>query len=72
MSLQDLDIKDTYSSSARDNDLILDFYNPVIERAVSYDRITGYFSPTVLAVASRGFAGLIGTGGKSDLSHQSS
>ena len=64
MSLQDLEIKDTYSSSTRDNDLILEFYNPVIEQAVSYDRITGYFSPTVLAVASRGFAGLIGTGGK--------
>lgn len=64
MSLKDLDIKDTYSSGAGNVDLVLDFYNPVIEQAVSYDRITGFFSPSVLAVASRGFASLISTGGK--------
>lgn len=64
MSLQDIDIKDTYSSSTKDHDLVLEFYNPVLEQAVSYDRITGFFSPAILAVASRGFAGLISTGGK--------
>lgn len=64
MSLRNINIKDTYSSNSKASNLILDFYNPVIGQAVSYDRITGYFSPTVLAVAARGFAGLIGTGGK--------
>jgi len=64
MSLQELDIKDTYSSSTKDNDLVLEFYNPVIEQAVTYDRITGFFSPAILAIASRGFAALISTGGK--------
>ena len=64
MSLQDIDIKDTYSSSTKDHDLVLEFYNPVLEQAVSYDRITGFFSPAILAIASRGFAGLISTGGK--------
>lgn len=63
MSLQDLSIKDTYSSSAKAYDLVREFYNPVIEQAVKYDRITGFFSPAVLAIASRGFAGLISTGG---------
>ena len=62
--LDELSIKDTYSSSVNSNDLILEFYNPVLECAVQYDRITGFFSPAVLAIASRGFAGLISTGGK--------
>ena len=64
MSLRDLSIKDTYSSSMKSNELLLDFYNPVIEQAVNYDRITGFFSPAVLAIASRGFAALISTKGK--------
>lgn len=64
MSLKDLDIENTYSSSTKDNDLVLEFYNPVLEQAISYDRISGFFSPAVLAIASRGFAGLISTGGK--------
>lgn len=64
MSLKDLEINDTYSSSTKDTDLIRTFYNPIIEQATSYDRITGFFSPSVLAIASRGFAGLINTGGK--------
>lgn len=64
MSLQDLNIKDTYSSSTKANDLVREFYNPVIEQASKYDRITGFFSPAVLAIASRGFAELISTGGK--------
>lgn len=62
--LDELSIKDTYSSSVSSNDLILEFYNPVLECAVQYDRITGFFSPAVLSIASRGFAGLISTGGK--------
>lgn len=64
MSLKDLNIRDTYSSNTKDGNLVRDFYNPVIEQAISYDRITGFFSPSVLAVASRGFANLISTGGK--------
>lgn len=64
MTLQELELKDTYSSSMKSIDLLHDFYNPVIEQAVKYDRITGFFSPAVLAVASRGFAGLISTRGK--------
>ncbi len=63
MSLKDLDIKATYNS-ANGYNLVKHFYNPVLRQAVSYDRTTGSFSPAILAVASRGFAGLISTHGK--------
>lgn len=63
MALRDFEIKDTYSS-ATDDSLVCEFYNPVLEQAAQYDRITGFFSPSVLAIASRGFAGLISTRGK--------
>lgn len=63
MSLKDLDIRATYNS-ANGYNLVKHFYNPVLRQAVSYDRTTGSFSPAILAVASRGFAGLISTRGK--------
>lgn len=60
--LDELSLKDSYSSDA--DDIVKDFYVPILEHAVSYDRITGYFSPSILAVAARGFAGLIKNNGK--------
>ena len=57
LSLQDLALKDTYSSQY--DDLVNDFYNVVLERAIKYDRVTGFFSPKVLAAASRGFSHLV-------------
>jgi len=62
MNLADLSLKDSYSSD--EDDIVHEFYNPVLSCAVSYDRITGYFSPAVMAIASRGFAGLIKNNGK--------
>ena len=60
--LDELHLKDSYSSD--ENNLVEEFYNPVLACSVAYDRITGYFSPSILAVAARGFAGLIGNDGK--------
>lgn len=60
--LDDIKLKDSYSSD--DDDIIKDFYNPVLERSIHYDRITGYFSPGILALAARGFAGLVNNGGR--------
>jgi endonuclease III len=60
--LDELPIRDSYSSD--ENDLVSEFYNPVLARSVSYDRITGYFSPNILAVVARGFAGLINNKGR--------
>lgn len=53
-SFKDLEILDTYSSD--ECDILECFYNPVLSLSVKYDRITGYFSPKVLAAAARGFA----------------
>lgn len=60
--LTDILLKDHYSSD--EDDIVNEFYNPVLASAVAYDRITGYFSPSILAIASRGFSGLINNGGK--------
>jgi len=60
--LTDLSLKCIYSSDT--DDLVKDFYEPVLENAKQYDRITGFFSPKVLALASRGFAKFFHNGGK--------
>ncbi len=61
----DLSLKQAYSS---DFDLILDdFYIPVLENAIEYKRIAGFFSSTSLAVAARGIIGFIRNGGKMQL-----
>lgn len=43
--------------------LVADFYIPALQCAQRYDRTTGYFSATALAIASRGIEGLIRNGG---------
>ena len=40
-----------------------DFYEPVLAKAVLYDRIAGFFTSTSLAVAARGMAQFIQNGG---------
>lgn len=57
MGLRDLNLRHTYSSES--HDLLQEFYNPVLESARFYDRITGYYSPKVFALASKGFAQFI-------------
>ena len=59
--LSQLTLKRVYSSSA--DDLISDFYVPVLSEAISYKRIAGYFSGTSLLLAARGIAQLIENGG---------
>ena len=41
-----------------DGDLIELFYNPALECAVQYDRLTGYFSADSLALDARGIEAL--------------
>ena len=53
MRLRDLELQKIYSSE--NDDILNDFYNPALECAVKYDRITGFFSPKVFALAARGF-----------------
>ncbi len=45
-------------------DLIKLLYQPMLECAVRYDRLTGYFSASALALAARGVEGLVLNGGR--------
>ena len=62
MDLKSLQLRPVYSS--KNYDLLEEFYNPVLGVATNYDRVTGFFSPRVLAMASRGFSKFLYTGGK--------
>lgn len=62
MSFRSIDIKSCYESGV--NDIVQDFYAPVLSEAVSYDRIAGFFSSSSLAIAARGMADFIKNGGK--------
>lgn len=62
MSFKDLDLLPSYKSSK--NNLIKDFYNPVLTEAVKYDRVTGYFSSNSLALAAKGLKNFILNDGK--------
>lgn len=61
MSFRDIGLKPSYETL--NEDPVKEFYIPVLEEAVSYDRIAGFFSSTSLALAARGVAGLIQNGG---------
>ena len=61
MSFKSLDIKPSYESGV--GDIVQDFYEPVLSDAVLYDRISGFFTSTSLAVAARGMCNFIKNGG---------
>ena len=64
MSFQDLGLTGSYYSGFGDFDVVNNFYSPVLEQSVRYDRVAGYFSSRVFASAARGVAGLVRNGGK--------
>ena len=55
-------LKNGYDSGIND-DILNDFYIPVLKESVSYKRIAGFFSSSSLSIAARGIAGLIDNGG---------
>lgn len=59
--LKDIYLKKTYSSS--NDNLLLDFYIPVLKESTIYRRITGFFSSTSLLLASQGIAHFFANGG---------
>lgn len=61
MSFKSIDIKPSYESGI--GDIVQDFYEPVLTDAVLYDRISGFFTSTSLAVAARGMCNFIKNGG---------
>lgn len=61
MSFKSIDIKPCYESGI--GDIVQDFYEPVLSEAVLYDRISGFFTSTSLAVAARGMSKFLQNGG---------
>ena len=61
MSFQDIELKPEYRS--RLDNVIRDFYNPVLKQAVTYKRAVGFFSSSALLSLTAGICGLIENGG---------
>jgi len=65
MNFREISIKRAYSSDV--DDILHDFYIPVLAAATDYRRIAGFFSSTSLAIAAKGIIGLITNGGTMQL-----
>ena len=63
MSLKDIDLQPSYETTESKDQLIEEFYIPVLQEANRYYRIAGFFSSSALVVASKGIEGLIHNGG---------
>jgi superfamily II DNA or RNA helicase len=61
MSLREIELKRAYSSDI--DDMVAQFYVPVLERSSEYLRVAGFFSSSSLAVTARGIMGLLRNGG---------
>ena len=57
MSFRDLDLKDWYDSDS--DDLLNDFYVPVLSEASEYYRAVGFFDSKSLSFAARGIKNFI-------------
>jgi superfamily II DNA or RNA helicase len=66
-NFKDLNWKGTYKSGTDNDDLLKDFYIPVLSCATSYKRAVGYFSSSLLAKAAEGLGGLIQSNGTMQL-----
>lgn len=67
--LRDYDWAISYSTSnvtgtSEPVDILHQFYIPVLERSIRYDRVAGYFSSSSLAAASRGFSRFVADDGR--------
>jgi len=65
MSLKELNLKGLYDSDR--DDLLNDFYIPVLSESIYYKRIAGFFSSNALAIAAKGISKFIENGGKIQL-----
>lgn len=61
-SFTELNIKNCYESGI--DNIVSDFYEPVLACSISYDRIAGFFSSSSLALAARGMGEFILNSGK--------
>lgn len=65
MSFLDISIKTEYRSLI--DDMVNDFYTPLLNEATIYKRAVGFFSSSALIEISKGISGLIKNGGKIQL-----
>lgn len=61
MSFRDLELKTEYRS--RLDNVIRDFYTPVLKQSILYKRAVGFFSSSALIALTAGISGLIENGG---------
>ena len=54
MVFKDIDSKLRPSYNSANDDIVNDFYNLALSEAIKYDRISGFFNSTSLAIAARG------------------
>jgi superfamily II DNA or RNA helicase len=59
-----LEFDQTYDPGVAGVDVVENFYTPVLQQAVKYDRAAGYFSSRVFASVARGIAGIVEKRGK--------
>lgn len=62
MSLKDVELKKEYRSLL--DNVVNDFYIPVLRNSVLYQRAVGFFSSSALIAISKGVEGLISNGGR--------
>ncbi len=65
LNLKNIEIKKNYDSDK--DDLLKDFFIPVLSTAVLYRRLAGFFSSGIFSAASRGIKELIDNNGKMQL-----
>ncbi len=61
---KDLELSESFFSGAQGTDLVADFYQPVLSRAVKYDRVAGYFSSAAFVSVSKGVSGFVRNNGR--------
>lgn len=62
MSFKELSLRKHYKTYK--NDIIKEFYTPVLQQAVLYQRAVGFFSSTALIDLTKGISGMIRNGGR--------
>ena len=65
MSFKDLSIKNEYRSF--NDNIVKDFYIPVLGEAILYQRAVGFFSSSALVMLANGIEGLIKNGGRIEI-----
>ena len=71
MSLRDLSLKRTYDSGEEGVNPVQDFLEPCLSNSVQYDRLSGYFSSRVLALAAQGLGEFLASNGRMRLAMSS-